>query len=127
MVKQTPRWAKVDEYNAQIEALCKKRGWTYVDNSKLADGGKANIYIDDGIHLQPSFYPEWASNMIFSDDWSEQETDLKPVQSQKTIWRVPQVKDKQEEKISKKREIIWIEKKDYHLNQDRRLITWTKR
>lgn len=68
VVKQTLRWAKVDEYNAQIEALCKKRGWTYVDNSKLADGGKANIYIDDGIHLQPSFYPEWASNMIFSDD-----------------------------------------------------------
>ena len=62
--------------------------------------------------------------MIFSDDWSEQETDLKPVQSQKTIWRVPQVKDKQEEKISKKREIIWIEKKDHHLNQDKGIITW---
>lgn len=66
VVKQTPRWGQVDEYNAQIEALCKKRGWTYVDNSKLADNGNAEIYADDGIHLETFFYPDWASNMIFA-------------------------------------------------------------
>lgn len=61
-----PRWKDVDQYNAQIEEMCKKRGWTYIDNSELADGGNADIYQADGVHLLPDFYPVWAQNMIFS-------------------------------------------------------------
>lgn len=65
-IEESPRWGKTDEFNQQIKALCEKRGWTYVDNSALADGGNADIYQPDGVHFQTNFYPIWAQNMIFA-------------------------------------------------------------
>ncbi len=56
-------WANTDDYNRQIRELCERRGWVYVDNDALADGGNAAIYEPDGEHFVPGFYPIWAQNM----------------------------------------------------------------
>lgn len=64
--EQNPRWTKIDDYNRQIREMCERRGWTYVDNDSLSEGGHANIYERDGIHFLTSFYPEWAQNMIMA-------------------------------------------------------------
>lgn len=56
-------WANTDDYNRQIRELCERRGWVYIDNDALADGGNAGIYEPDGEHFVPGFYPTWAQNM----------------------------------------------------------------
>lgn len=56
-------WANMDDYNRQLKELCERRGWIYVDNSTLTDGGNAPIYEPDGEHFIASFYGPWAQNM----------------------------------------------------------------
>lgn len=67
-LKATPRWGGTEEYNRQIQEMCKRRGWTFVNNDELVKGGTADVYNEDGIHFKPEFYPIWAQNMIFSDN-----------------------------------------------------------
>lgn len=43
-LQKSPRWDKVDAFNAKIKAMCDRNGWTYIDNDALAQGGQANIY-----------------------------------------------------------------------------------
>lgn len=62
-VAEAPRWNKVNEFNAKIKAMCEKNGWTYIDNSSLANGGNADIYQADGIHYLSDFYTVWAKNI----------------------------------------------------------------
>jgi lysophospholipase L1-like esterase len=63
-----PMWEEINNnyYNDQIQALCKKRGWVYIDNSSLDLDGYADIYQDDGYHFVSSFYPEWAKNIYLT-------------------------------------------------------------
>lgn len=63
--ERSPRWDQAEDYNRQIQEMCERRGWTYVDNTDLADNGNAPIYQGDGVHFLPDFYPVWASNMLF--------------------------------------------------------------
>jgi hypothetical protein len=63
-VENSPLWASVDEYNQELQELCEKRGWTYVDNSTICDYGNADIYQADGVHFYSGFYYTWAQNMI---------------------------------------------------------------
>lgn len=59
-----PQWAQLPDYNRQIQEMCERNGWTYVDNSSLSQGGNAPIYEPDGIHFLASFYETWARNML---------------------------------------------------------------
>lgn len=63
-IAQAPRWDKVDDFNRQIKEMCERNGWTYVDNSSLAENGNAPIYAPDGIHFLSTFYETWAKNML---------------------------------------------------------------
>lgn len=45
--------------NEQLEALCHKNGWIYVNNDNLA-----SMYGDDDKPLSAQFYDQWLSNMI---------------------------------------------------------------
>ena len=63
-IAEAPRWDKVDDFNRQIREMCERNGWTYVDNSSLADNGNAPIYAPDGIHFLSTFYETWAKNML---------------------------------------------------------------
>ena len=62
-LQKSPRWDKVDAFNAKIKAMCDRNGWTYIDNDALAQGGQANIYQEDGVHFLQQFYSQWAENM----------------------------------------------------------------
>lgn len=63
-VAESPRWNKVDEYNAKVKSMCQENGWIYIDNTEISQNGDAPIYQADGVHFLPSFYTTWAENMI---------------------------------------------------------------
>ena len=63
-VANNPSWQYYKEYNEQIESICKKNGWHYIDCTSLADGGNAEIYQQDGVHYSSSFYYDWAKAII---------------------------------------------------------------
>lgn len=63
-VEKNPSWKYYKEYNKQIESICKKNGWHYIDCTSLADGGNAKIYQQDGIHYYSLFYNDWAKAII---------------------------------------------------------------
>lgn len=63
-IAKSPRWDKVDDFNRQIQEMCTRNGWTYVDNSALSDHGNAPIYAPDGVHFLSTFYETWAKNMV---------------------------------------------------------------
>lgn len=63
-IAKSPRWDKVDDFNRQIQEMCARNGWTYVDNSALSDHGNAPIYAPDGVHFLSTFYETWAKNMV---------------------------------------------------------------
>lgn len=65
-VEAKPRWGKTEDFNRQIQQMCEDKGWVYIDNNELAEGGNAEIYQPDGIHFLDSFYPVWAENMLMS-------------------------------------------------------------
>lgn len=61
-----PWWANRDDFNRQLKELCERRGWIYIDNAELSDGGNAPIYDRDGMHFLPAFYEQWAANMAMA-------------------------------------------------------------
>lgn len=61
-----PQWATLGDYNRQIQEMCQRNGWTYIDNSTLTEGGNAPIYEPDGIHFVSGFYETWGRNMLKS-------------------------------------------------------------
>jgi lysophospholipase L1-like esterase len=63
-LEYAPRWANVDTYNQELQEMCERRGWVYVDNSTICDYGNADIYQADGVHFYSKFYYTWAQNMI---------------------------------------------------------------
>ena len=63
-LQKSSSWGQVGTYNQQLKAMCKKNKWTYINCTKLADNGNADIYQSDGIHFLTSFYPVWAQTII---------------------------------------------------------------
>ena len=57
-------WSQIDVYNAQIQQACQDNGWTYIDNSSLAQDQSEPIYESDGIHFVSSFYEKWARTIM---------------------------------------------------------------
>ncbi|MCF0260061.1 MAG: hypothetical protein HUJ54_09405 [Erysipelotrichaceae bacterium] len=80
-VARSPRWAAYTDFNEQLKAMCEKRGWTYVDNDALGDGGTAQIYQADGVHFLSQFYYVWGQNILDAemkaDSKSNSKTDTK--------------------------------------------------
>ena len=62
-LKREPTWAKIPEFSAAVKAMCEKDGFGYVDCDELA-AQHVNLYDVDGVHVQRSFYPLWASCMM---------------------------------------------------------------
>lgn len=56
-------YPRIGEYNTALEAMCKKNNWPYIDSTKLAEE-HADLYQQDGLHLQKEFYKYWAANML---------------------------------------------------------------
>lgn len=55
---------RLEALNAQIQRMCERNNWIYVDNTVLDDNGNAPIYEPDGLHFPASFYPQWGRHMI---------------------------------------------------------------
>ena len=62
--QSSPNWSNYGNYNAQLQSICKKNGWHYVDCTSLAQDGMADIYQEDGIHYLKEFYEVWAMQII---------------------------------------------------------------
>lgn len=60
---ETEGWERIAQYNADLQALCERRGWVFVSNDALVQQDP-DAYERDGIHFQKYFYPLWAQNML---------------------------------------------------------------
>lgn len=56
-------WYNIPEYSAAVQEMCDDVGCYYVDNTDICEK-YADLWEVDGIHVQSSFYPHWAANMI---------------------------------------------------------------
>ena len=52
------------EYNAALQAMCKRADTVYVDNDDIADRYMDSLWEPDGIHQRYDFYPYWAKNLL---------------------------------------------------------------
>ena len=57
----------VDTFNEALEQMCSENGYTFVDNTELAQEHRSE-YEQDGIHFKSSFYEYWALNLINGED-----------------------------------------------------------
>lgn len=53
----------VDTFNEALAQMCSENGYTFVDNTQLAEEHRSE-YEQDGIHFKSSFYEDWALNLI---------------------------------------------------------------
>ena len=57
------KWREIPQYSAAVESSCQEFGVVFVNNDQTAKE-HMDLYGPDGIHLQTTFYPYWASNLI---------------------------------------------------------------
>lgn len=50
-------------FNKEMEKMCKKEGFTYIDSGDILRENP-DLYSGDGIHVSAAFYPLWMDNMI---------------------------------------------------------------
>lgn len=63
------------EFNEKLEEMCRKNGWTYINNDELGYTAQGDKHFqEDGYHFLGSFYPLWAANMIEQHYGLNQET-----------------------------------------------------
>ena len=65
-LEASPVWRKIPDFSSAVKALCEERGVPFVDNDALAEKYMADLWDEDGVHLQREFYPLWAKNMIIA-------------------------------------------------------------
>lgn len=63
-VARTPKLGSIPEYNAALQAMCKRADTVYVDNDDIADRYMDSLWEPDGIHQRYDFYPYWAKNLL---------------------------------------------------------------
>ena len=63
-ISDTPALGRIPEYNAALEAMCKRIGVVYVDNDDISDLYMDTLWEPDGIHQRYGFYPYWAKNLL---------------------------------------------------------------
>ena len=64
LTDSSSNWARYKNYNQQLEKMCKRNQWKFIDCSSLAQDGQADIYQEDGFHFVREFYDEWAMKMM---------------------------------------------------------------
>lgn len=57
---QESNLSKIEEYNAELRAVCDKKQIAFLDNTNLAE---SQYYEDDGMHFVSDFYIIWADRM----------------------------------------------------------------
>lgn len=57
------QYSRIDEYNAGLRAMCEREGYHYIDNDFIGLE-HADLYQEDGLHIQQELYPIWARNML---------------------------------------------------------------
>lgn len=64
-VKKYPEanYHRISQYNVAIAKMCRSYGYVYVNNSNVA-AAHMNLYAQDGMHVQSSFYKYWGVNII---------------------------------------------------------------
>ena len=65
-------YQKVPAYNEALMQMCERRGWTFIDNSEIAQE-YSSLYVSDGIHLTAGFYRFWGQNMLLAGIEGEQD------------------------------------------------------
>ncbi len=63
-VEEHFEWSKTDDYNSQLQEMCQRNGWNYVDISDMTNHGEDKYYQQDGVHYIQDLYPVWAERMI---------------------------------------------------------------
>lgn len=58
-----PDYPRFGEYNEALAAMCKEKGWHYIDNTQMAKE-HVDLYQADGLHVEKEFYKYWAANML---------------------------------------------------------------
>lgn len=58
-----PDYSRIGDYNDALAAMSDENGYHYVDNTAIAEQ-HADLYSDDGLHVQKEFYKYWAANML---------------------------------------------------------------
>lgn len=66
-VSQKPSLQYIGSFNEEFEAICGEMGFTYIDNTNLAQSNSGH-YAPDGIHVDRTFYGEWVKVMIVEAD-----------------------------------------------------------
>ena len=56
-------WAAIPDWNEAIKKNCIEKGYRYLDISDLV-AEHADLYAEDGIHIQSAFYPYWAEALL---------------------------------------------------------------
>lgn len=62
-----PDYPRIGEYNEAMEAMCKEKGYHFVNNTQVAEE-HTDLYAADGLHLNDTFYKYWAANMLTEVD-----------------------------------------------------------
>ena len=59
-IDTTVYYENIPQFNEKLIELCTENNITFIDNTDLV---KPEYYGSDGIHLSPSFYPDWVNHM----------------------------------------------------------------
>ena len=60
LIEQAPHFGNVPTHNQNLAQLCEEMGIIFIDNTSLVQEA---YYAEDGIHMSPSYYPEWLNHM----------------------------------------------------------------
>lgn len=60
VIEENIYFANISQYNEKLKELCSEEDIVYIDNTDLV---KPEYYASDGIHLSPTFYPDWVNHM----------------------------------------------------------------
>lgn len=60
-LSQQPNYANIDKWNSDLQAMCQKKGVTYLDANGIVE---QSDYEPDGIHFGPNFQKKWLDFFI---------------------------------------------------------------
>lgn len=60
-------YPRIGEYNEALRAMCEEKGYHFIDNTPVAEE-HADLYAEDGLHVDRNFYKYWAANMLTEVD-----------------------------------------------------------
>ncbi|MEG1732177.1 MAG: GDSL-type esterase/lipase family protein [Longicatena sp.] len=62
-VRDIPVYKEYKNYNAALVKMCNEENITFIDNTKIVDFNKDEIYEMDGVHPKYAYYPIWLAHM----------------------------------------------------------------